>query len=372
MTMTHNPINGTSHPRMLGIIAIGTLLTWLTPDSGYARKELLTPEEKTQQAKADRIHLDTLALTSHGPIDTNALTKAATARLAQLGYRTVADPAQPHEAVVKIKCEELKTWEGTGRSGGDADMVDAAVRLWKGPACQISYRFGARWADWRHEVRTEFVNPQEAARQAGQADAGTYAIMQLIERIQADPFPFLLAAEWGQSSRLITALDAAGTTAPQKQLVIGLLGNMLAIDAIPRLTGALQDPDPAVAKAAATALGTIGHEDGIPALLSIFKSGTAEQHQAAAAGLGRLAPLHPNSEIVPTLLTALPNEPVRTQIVLARALGKTTDRRVLEPLRALHRSVLKEARADSTPELKELLATLGIALDGFDGVHTEE
>ncbi|MEC4890806.1 MAG: HEAT repeat domain-containing protein [Nitrospira sp.] len=365
-------ITGTSRPWIEALILIGTLVIWLTPDIGHARKELLTQEEKDQQAKAERIFLEALALTGHGPIDTASLVKAAAERLAQLGYRTVTDPAQPHDVTLKIKCEELKTWEGTGRSGGDADMVDAAVRLWKGPACQISYRFGARWADWRHEVRTEFANPQEAARHAGPTDSGAFAIAKLIERVQTDSFPFLLAAEWGQAARLAAVLDTAGTTPPQKQLVIGLLGTMLATDAIPRLTTSLKDPDQAVAQAAAAALGTIGHEDCIPALLSLFRSGTAEQHRAAASGLGRLAPLHPNSEIVPTLLAALPAEPVQTQTLVVRALGKTTDRRILEPLRALHRAVLKQARSDSAPELKELLATLGIALDGFDGTHTEE
>lgn len=370
--MTRIPSTDISRPWMMSLILLGTLATWLTPDAGHARKELLAQEEKDQQAKAGRIYLETLALTSHGPIDTAPLVTAAAARLAQLGYRASADPAQPHDVTVKIKCEELKTWEGTGRSGGDADMVNAAVRLWKGPACQISYRFGVRWADWRHEVRTEFANPQEAARQAGQQDSGAYAIAKLIERVQADSFPFLLAAEWGQSTRLISGLGAADASAQQKQLVIGLLGTMLAADAIPQLTTALKDPDQALAQAAAAALGTIGHEDGIPALLTLFKTGTAEQHRAAASGLGRLAPLHPNSEIVPTLLAALPAEPVPTQTLIVRALGKTTDRRILEPLRALHRAVLKQARSDSAPELKDLLTTLGIALDGFDGTHTEE
>lgn len=365
-------VTSTGRVGVSAIMLVGSLFAWSDPDISHARKELLTQEERDRQIRTERIHLETLALTSHGPIETNGLAQAATRRLEQLGYRTVVDPTQPYDVTVKVKCEELKTWEGTERSGGDADMVDAAARLWKGPACQILYRFGARWADWRHEVRTDFATSQEAARKAGQADAGAYAIAQLIERLQTDPFPFRLAAEWGQSSRLVAALDAAGMTAPQKQIVVGLLGTMQAVDATPRLTDALKDPDPGIAQAAATALGTIGHEDSIPPLLNLFKSGTPEQHRAAALGLGRLAPLHPNSDIVPTFLAALPNEPVPMQTILVRALGKTTDRRVLEPLRALHRSVLKQVRADSTQELKELLTALGIALDGFDGVHTEE
>lgn len=342
------------------------------PNDSHSRKELLTTEEKELRHRAEHIHIEALALTGHGPLDAGGVTKAVAAQLERLGYHIVADSGQPHDVTVKVKCEELKTWEGTQRSGGDADMLDAAARLWKGPACQLSYRFGTSWADWRHEVRTSFSNPQEAARQAGQADTSAYAITALIRQLETDPFPYLLAAEWGQSARLITALDESGVTTAHKPTIIRLLGQMIAADAVPKLTTALKDPEPAVARAAAMALGTIGQADSIPPLLALFKSGTPEQHRAAAVGLGRLAPLHPSSEIVPALIAALPSEPAQTQIIIVRALGKTADRRVLGPLRTLHRSVLKQVRSDSSPELKELLTSLGIALDGFDGVHTEE
>lgn len=365
-------IGGTRFRTGAVLLLLSSILAIGFPDSTLARKELLTTEEKDLLHRAEQIHVETLALSNRGPLDAKGVTSAVTARFERLGYRIVSDNTQPHDVSVKVKCEESKTWEGTGRSGGDADMVDAAARLWKGPACQLTYRFGARWADWRHEVRTPFSNLQDAARQAGQTDAGAYAIAALIQQLQTDPFPFLLAADWGQSARLIRALDESGATVTQKQTVIELLGQMIAVDAIPRLADSLKDPDPAVVQSAATALGTIGHEDCIPSLLALFKTGTPDQHRAAAVGLGRLAPLHPGSDIVPTLIAALPNEPVPTQTVIVRALGKTTDRQVIGPLKALHRSVLKQARSDSSPELKELLVSLGIALDGFDGVHTEE
>jgi HEAT repeats len=365
-------IDGTRFRTGAFLLFLSSILALGFPDSTLARKELLTTEEKDLLRRAEQIHLETLALTSHGPLDAAGVTKAVAARLERLGYRIVPDSTKPHDVKVKVKCEELKTWEGTGQSGGDADMVDAAARLWKGPACQLTYRFGTRWADWRHEIRTAFTNPQDAARQAGQSDAGAYAIAALIRQLQTDPFPFLLAADWGQSARLIKTLDESGATVTEKQTVIGLLGQMIAVDAIPRLTASLKDPDPAVVQSAAAALGTIGHEDCIPSLLALFKTGTPDQHRAAATGLGRLAPLHPGSDIVPTFIAALPNESVPNQTIIVKALGKTTDRQVIGPLKALHRSVLKQARSDSSPELKELLTSLGIALDGFDGVHTEE
>ncbi|MDP1768879.1 MAG: HEAT repeat domain-containing protein [Nitrospirota bacterium] len=354
-------------------MTVGALLIGIAPDVSQARKELLTSVEKEQMRRTETIYLEVIALTLRGAIDSAPVTKAATARLEQLGYRVIPEAGQPAEDVtVKVKCEEAKTWEGTGRSGGDADMVDAAMRLWKGPACQVSYRFGSRTSNWRHEVRAEFSDAQEAAKKAGQPDSGAYAVAALSEQIRKDTFPFLLAAELGQSSRLVPALDAASTTSGQKVTLIDLLGNMMSIETIPRLIAALKDPDPAIVHAAATALGTIGHEDGIPPLLSLYKSSTPEQHRAAAVGLGRLAPLHPNSDIVPTLLGTLLQEPVPTQIILVRALSKTTDRRALDPLRSLNRSILTQARNDTSPELKELKATIRTALDQLYGPHTEE
>ena len=206
----------------------------------------------------------------------------------------------------------------------------------------------------------------------GQSDAGAYAVAALLDQVRTDDFPLLLAAEWGHHARLIAALNGAGLTTRQKVTLIGLIGTTQSVETVPTLTRTLNDADPAVAEASAAALGAIGHENAIPPLLALYSSPRPEQRRCAVAGLGRLAPLHPSSAIVPTLLTGLPNEPVPTQILIVRSLGKTTDRRILEPLRALHRSVLKRSPEQMTPDLKELKSTLGIALDQFDGTHTEE
>ena len=360
------------YPRFMTVGAVLILLFFMTLEWSHARKELLSPEEKDRLRQIEQLHLDSLLLTSKGAVDATPLAAAATARLTQLGYRVSFDAGQPADAAVKIKCEERKTWEGTGRSGGDADMMDAAARLWKGPACQISYRIGTRTADWRHEIRTPFADPREAATKAGQSDAGAYAVAALLDQVRTDDFPLLLAAEWGHHARLIAALNGAGLTTRQKVTLIGLIGTTQSVETVPTLTRTLNDADPAVAEASAAALGAIGHENAIPPLLALYSSPRPEQRRCAVAGLGRLAPLHPSSAIVPTLLTGLPNEPVPTQILIVRSLGKTTDRRILEPLRALHRSVLKRSPEQMTPDLKELKSTLGIALDQFDGTHTEE
>lgn len=333
---------------------------------------MLTAEEKALLGRVERVHLETLVLTSRGPAETPPLTRTAAARLEQLGYVIVVDGNAPSDVTVKIKCEESKTWEGTGQSGGDADSVDAAARLWKGPACQISYRIGTQNTDWRHEVRAAKTSGQNSSKKSGDADSGNAAISALLDQLRHDDFPYLLAAEWGQLNRLLTSLESPGIDKSKKLRLIGLIGSMQSEHAVPRLTTLLKDSDPDVAGAAATALGTVGEAVCIPPLLSLMASDRPNQRHAAAIGLGRLAPLYPNSEIVPTMLKALPREPVPTQILIVRALGKTTDRRILEPLRTLHRSVLKRPPGEMTPELTELKTTLGIALDQFDGTHTEE
>lgn len=348
---------------LLGLAA-WLLSTELTPQPAQARKELLTPEEKEQLQRVETIHLETLALTSHGPVDSTPLTTAAAAQLTQLGYRIVPDANVPFDVTVKIKCEEAKTWDGPIRSGGDADEVGSAARLWNGPACRITYRLGARATDWEHEIRAEIPPPGP--------DSGGQAIASLLDRLRRDDFPYLLTAEWNQPARLLAALDAAGTSAEQRVRLITLLGTLPSAESIARLNAALSDPDPAVTQAAAAALGTLGQSDSIPALIALFGTGTPDQRRVATLSLGRLAPLHPTSDIVPTLIAALPREPVATQILIVRALGKTPDRRILDPLKALHRSVLKIPPESLTPEQKELKSAIGIALDLFDdGMHAD-
>ncbi len=342
------------------------------PDSGQARREPLTTEQKQRLRSASRVRLDAVVLTAQGRIAPDHVADVITTRLRELGYTVQPNPGASHDVTVKVRCEEQKVWEGTGRSGGDADMPGSASRLWKGPACQFAYRLNGKSLGWRHEVRTDFEDTRAAARAAHAHDTSTYAISQLGARLREDPFPYLLAAEWGQSERLLPVLDAPKTTSGQKVTVIALLGNMFAVDALPRLSQALKDPDPAVAQASAVAIGTIGHQDGIPVLLDVLAHGKPELHLAAVKGLGQLAPLHPQADIVPALLDVLPHEPIPVQTEIVRALGKTQDRRIQEPLRELARSVQARSRADSSPELRELQTTLGVALDQFHGAHSNE
>lgn len=343
------------------LLMLTLLLGGIHPDPASAHRELFTPEEKDRLKTATRVRLEALALTDRGPADPAGIAVTVSARLKALGYGVVVDPAEPHDVTVKVKCEEHKIWEGPVQSGGDADQLDAASRLWKGPACQFTYRLDTRTSDWRHEVRGAAVTDSQA---------GAKALVDLNARLADDPFPFLLAAAWGHTARLLAALDHPATAQAQKSIIITLLGHTFAVEAIPALSRALNDRDPALVQRAAVALGSIGHPDCIPLLLEQLKRDRPELRLAAITGLGRLAPLYPSSEIVPALLAQLPREPVPAQTEIVLALGQTTDRRILEPLRALNRSVQEKTRSDSSPEWKDLKRALGQSLDQFDGVHT--
>lgn len=358
------------------LIAIGMLmaLAWGTgwPEGAPARREIQTADQKRRLRQAERVLVEVIALTDRGHREAGDVLRVVATRLSGIGLSVVKDAGQPHDVSVQVKCEERKTWEGPVRSGGEADLPGAASHRWGGPACQITYRLDDHRMGWRHEVRTDMEDPAEAARTAGVDDPGAYAIAALTDRLRNDAFPILLAAEWGHTERLLQVLDDPEADPAQKLTAISLLGNMFAVESIPQLGRAVKNPDPDIAKAAAVAIGSIGSRDGIPVLLDLLATGTPTLRAAAVKGLGRLAPLHPQVDIVPALVEALPKEPVPVQTEIVRALARTTDRRALAPLRRLNTSVQALSGPEVTPEVKELKKALGILLDQYDGVHNVE
>lgn len=319
---------------------------------GEAYRDYFTKEQKDQLAKIKTVLVEGIALTDQGAQDAVPLKEIVTRRMTELGYTVVQDAAQPHDVIVKTKCEQRKTWEGTTAAGGDNDLPDAPSRLWKGPACQITYSLGGMKIKWQKEVRTDFPDALEAAKEANAGDPGAFALTKLKELLEQYDFPVLLAAEWGHDERLLKLLDGSDTPQARKLLVITLLGEMLSDDALPRLKEALQDKD--LSKQAAVALGNIGR-DGIPVLVEILKTSKQPDLQAAAAkGLGQVGGLHGDATIVLPLLEMLdaPGIDMAVQTEIAWALGKMPDKRSIEPLYALDRK-LQAMRSDD-PKLKKL------------------
>ena len=323
------------------------------PQSSWAYREYFTADQKALLAKVQSVLVDAIALTDKGTVDAGPIAEVVSRRLGELGYIMVQDRTKPHDAVFKVKCEQRKTWEGTTAAGGDADLPDAPSRLWKGPACQLTYLLGEMKIKWQREVRTDFEDAVAAAQSAQVGEPGTYAMAKLTEGLEKYEFPLLLTAEWGQPDRLLKLLDSTETSQARKVKIISLLGDMQADEALPRLKQALQDRD--LAKQALAAMGNLGRE-GIPLLSEIMTTSQDLEVQAAAAkGLGQLGGLHGDASVVPPLLAKLKDSKTDWSVLteVAWALGKIPDKRSIQPLYDLDKK-LQAMRDPENMPLKKL------------------
>ena len=326
----------------------------LTVTDGLARRDSLTPEQKTLLDKVQRVLVEVIAITDKGEIPRGPLEDVVIRRLKEAGYDVLTDPTQPHDVLFRVKCEQRKTWEGTSASGGDADLPDSPSRVWKGPACQLTYLLDGKKMGWRKEVRTDFVDAIEAAAAAHASDPGEYAMSKLKQRLEEYDFPVLLTADWGQEKRLLKLLDEPSTSQARKIRIVTSFGEIFAIEAVPRLLVALKDSDLAVAKAAAVALGNIGQKESVKALIDVLKTGPAELQAAAAKGLGQLGALHGDFTIIAPLLEALKSNDVGVKTEAAWALGKLPDRRAYDPLHAISKTLTNVRGPDADPNEKKL------------------
>jgi hypothetical protein len=318
-----------------------------------AYREYFTPEQRTQLENIQTILVQVLALTDQGEAQGIDLADGVAQRFGEVGYATVRDPASPHDVVFRVKCEQRKTWEGTTATGGDADLPDAPARLWKGPACQLSYMLGGMKIKWQKEVRTEFEDAVAATQAAQAGDAGVYAMTKLQEALEKYEFPLLLAAEWGHVDHLLKILDSPDTSQARKIKIMSLLGDMQADEALPKLKEALKDRD--LEKQAIVAIGNLGKE-GIPLLVDVMNSSPQVGIQAAAAkSLGQIGGIHGDASVVLPLLGKL-QDPKTDWIVLtevAWSLGKIPDKRAIEPLYDLDKK-LQAIRDPDNVTLKKL------------------
>lgn len=328
-------------------------LVGIDTSSAFAYREYFTPEQKAQLAKIQTVLVEAIALTDKGASDAQPFVDVAARRLGELGYTVVQDRTKPHDAAFKIKCEQRKTWEGTTAAGGDADLPDSPSRLWKGPACQLTYLLGDMKIKWQKEVRTDFEDAGQAAQAAQASDASAFAMAKLKEAFEKYEFPLLLTAEWGQPDRLIKLLDDPNTSQARKVKVISLLGEMQADEALPKLKEVLKDRD--LAKQALVAMGNLG-KDGIPLLVDIMNTAPQPEIQAAAAkGLGQIGGIHGDASVVPPLLAKLSNPKTDWAVLteVAWALGKIPDKRSIQPLYDIDKK-LQAIRDPENVQLKKL------------------
>lgn len=335
-------------------LAVFFLLCLGIASSAWAYRDYFTEAQKAQLGNIHTVLVEVIALTDKGAGNAEGIREVVMRRMKELGYIVISDPGASHDVVVRVKCEQRKTWEGTASAGGDNDLLDAPSRLWKGPACQVTYALGGMKINWQKEVRTEFEDASQASQSAHADEPGTYALTALQHALETYEFPLLLTAEWGQPDRLLNLLDASGTSQLRKLKIISLLGEMEADEALPHLRKALKDKG--LAKHAAVALGNMGKE-GIPVLIDILKHSKQPELQAAAAkGLGDLGNVQSDPRVVPPLLEMLdaPGIDITVQTEIAWALGRVPDRRSVEPLFALDRKLQKIRNDPPDPQIKKL------------------
>lgn len=332
------------------------LLTIASMTSAFASRSQLSEEQKAQLKTAQTIFVQAIALTERGATSPESIRNVVEKRLLALDYATVSSREQPHDVVVKVKCEERKTWEGTTRLGGDADRPGAPSRLWKGPACQITYRVGGGVIEWQREIQAEFDDAIEAAKRAGAKDPGQYALHHLQSRLETDDFPLLLAAEWGQYTRLTNRLQAPDTPPSTKRTILALVDSRYPDTIIPILEQTLTDTR--LAPEAARALGRLGERSTTRLLDLLANAQDPAVRAAAAEGLGTIGQNGNDARILPALLAVLNESDVGwgVQNEVARALGKMGDDKSYEPLTELSRKIWTIRSND--PELEELRETV--------------
>src|SRR5690606_33606283 len=268
-------------------------------------------------------------------------------RLESMGYTVTTDSSQSHDVKVKVKCEEMKTVTGTSPTGGDVDLLDAPDRLWKGPACLLTYFLDHKDLQWEKEVRTNFPDARQAARQAQAEDAGQYALEHLNQRLKEYDFPVLLSAEWGQVDRLLQLLNNPDTPKLRKVKILGVLSDLHAEEALPQLTQLLESTD--LQQEAVNALSGAG-ADSIPLLVDLFQTSRQPGIRAEAAkALGNIAAKTGDPRSIPPLVayvySILPqlktsediNFPVLTEVVWA--IGKLRWAPALKPMAELQEKI---------------------------------
>ncbi len=342
---------------------IGIMVCVLTAWPADARREVMTPKQKERLAKADTILVETLALTDRGEVDPALLTGVVVGRFEELGYRVVTDPEQLYDVLFKVKCEQRKVWEGTITSGGDADLPDSPSRVWKGPACQLTYLLRGKNLGWRKEVRTEFQDTVQAAAAAHADDLGAFALTKLTGRLESYDFPVLVTADWGQADRLLTLLDHPSTPEQRKLTIINELGRIFAEPAVPRLVRATENDSTAVASAATRALGEIGKPESVPVLTKLLDAEEPAVQAAAARALGQVGALNFDYSMVDPLLAKLNTaEDVRVKTAIVWALGKLPDQRSFDALLNLQQTVHVGRGHQADPDVAELRKALAWSL----------
>jgi hypothetical protein len=315
-----------------------------------------TPPAPLEQVQ--HVLIETLALTEKGVQDSALLQQVVSERLVQAGFTPIRDINSPHDIILRVKCEEQKTQTGPSKHRKGGHPSAPASRLWKGPACHISYRYQGKPAIRSWEVRTSFEEPRQAAKDAGATNSGMYALQELQAQLAKDEWPLYLAAEWGQTDRLIQLFQQATEQPDRRRLILQLLGPVASPTVLSTIQEATQDPD--LALTAIAALGDQG-EVAIPSLVNILDTSPRPKHQLAALkALGGIATHSANPRLYDVFIEQLQAQDPRMQTIAVRGLGKLGDLRAITPIETLNLQAWSNPSTD--PEIQALREALNWSL----------
>ena len=297
-----------------------------------------------------------IALTERGLQDSSTITKTVTDQLRQVGFTVTSSPDQPHDAVVRVKCEERQTW--TGPSTHRSINPVPTSRLWTGPACHLSYRYEDQSPNWNWDVHASFEDTKAAAEAAGASSTGTFALNALNDQLQQDDFPLYLVAEWEQTDRLLMVFQNSTDNIERQTTILQLLGTLSSDKAFEALQEALTNPS--LTPTALVAMGQQG-EKAIPILASYLETTSNSDYRLfAIQALGAIATQSKSPALFPQFINLLDAKDPKIQTEAVKGLGNLGDRRAIQPLEKLN---LKAWTNPSTsPDMKTLREMLSSSL----------
>ncbi len=316
------------------MISLALIGTCCVPAPVSAERILFNPRQKSQLQRVETVFVKAVALTEKGLVEPTPVENATAERLTAAGFTVITTESEPHDVVLKVKCDERKPWGGVRRSDGEMQQPGAPSRNWKGPACQLNYFFDSQKGPWQYEVRTTFENAWEASRANGHDDSGQFALQHLGQALRDSNFPLDLAAEWKQAKRLASLLADPQIDSATKLKILSLAGHVpgdTMLQALQRIRTQAEFAAPAT-----VALGFMG-EPAIPTLMELLSDSSVDIQAAAAEALGEIGAHSGNVQILPPLLARMeaPDVHLRVQTEIVRAIGKTPDMGSLEPLQQL-------------------------------------
>ncbi len=306
--------------------------------------------------------ITTLALTERGLQDSTAIHDVVSTRLNQAGFSPVTDAKMPHDVIVRVKCEERKSKTGPGKHRKGGHATSTGSRLWQGPACRISYRQPGKPNLWSREVRTVFEETREAAKAANATNSGLYALQELQAQLLKDDFPLYLAAEWGQTNRLITLFKQAADQLDRRRLILQLLGPLNSPSALTTIQEAAQDP--ALTSTAIKALGDQG-EVAITALIEVLNTpGDQDQHLAALQAISKISTHSASPALFELFVQQLQSPDPRMQTIAVRGLGSLGNQQAVDPINRLN--VQAWSNPSTHPDMRALREALNDTLYQLD------